>query len=94
MFSPNTNIFNLCKEFLALNCDSIRLKEKENALEPFTVKLSKDENNNFSFSDNEFSINCIFKEEGIKKFFSANPDDNQLDKLSSKKINYKWQVTL
>jgi hypothetical protein len=86
MFSPNFEIFKLCKGYLELNCDTIRLREKENSLAPFTVYLTKDENNNYRFSDNEFSIKCILKEEAVSKFLSANTDYNNLDKLCSKNI--------
>jgi hypothetical protein len=84
MFSGNINIFNLCKEFLELNCDSNRLKETENALKPFTILLSEDENNNYRVSDNEFSIKCKLKEESLKKFLSENSVDIRLQKLNSK----------
>lgn len=84
MFSEKINIFNLCKEYLALNCYSSGLREKENALAPFTVYLTKDENNNYSLSDNEFSIKCILKEEAVSNFLSANLDKNQIETLSSK----------
>lgn len=84
MFSPINNIFNLSKEYLSLNCDSSILKEKENTLAPFIVHLKKDEKNNYSFSDNEFSIKCIIKEEALIKFYTANSNENQIAELTSK----------
>lgn len=87
MFTAKINIFMLCKEFLEVNCDSNRLKEKENILLPFSTNLTKDENNNYSISDNEFSIKCILKEEALKKFRAENSDDIEQIKLISNMIN-------
>ena len=86
MFSDKINIFKACKEFIESECDSNRLRQDENNLKSFTTYLIKNENNNYSISDNQFSIKCIFQEDVLKNFLSAN-QLIQYENLSSKNSN-------
>jgi len=72
MFSNKFSIFKICKDFIESNCDSNRISDDEKNLQSFSTFLLKDKHDNFCFSDDEFSIKCIFQENCLKNFFSAN----------------------
>ena len=84
MFQKKFCIFGICKEFLENDC-TVKSANKNNNKQGLVTKFIRDENGCYNISDNEFSIKCIFEENFLQKFLSAN-ENIDINKLNSKEI--------
>jgi hypothetical protein len=78
MIESKFSVFAICKDYLEGGNERILENNKE-LINGISAKLIRDENGCYNLKDKEFSIKCIFEENYLKQFSSAN-NNYQLEK--------------